>query len=414
MHMTIENARFKDQPLLPYQRYFLDYQLYSPYKNIMNISLVCRIPAQEADVCALKDAVDRVFHHYAVFSTVYSFSEDGQLIQRCCPQLVPDIEISCCSEEDSPAYAGDVLGKPYRLTDSLLWRHKLLVTPQNLYLVTDYHHSIADKGMCMFIYRQIFDVMRHKEPVPDRYYPYLDSYARKMKTARAAEDLRQLKRLYPDTRSRFPKPDMDSRENSNAICFLDTTHSLGFYHESARRHSIPLGMALTAAGLLALSRCSKDPRVEVEWLYHGRNEAWKKDLAGLMLAGIPAAMDFDILTTPGQILGEARRQYELGHRYYEYSYALRDMSPAVSESLKICYLPGNDDPGNLPAGSDVTVRMDAMNGMLGLAQIIITEDGEDHPLALKAAYQGTRYRPESMERLLQLFRGALDELLSDV
>ena len=46
MHTTIENARSKDQPLLPYQRYFLDYQLYSPYKNIMNISLVCRIPAQ--------------------------------------------------------------------------------------------------------------------------------------------------------------------------------------------------------------------------------------------------------------------------------------------------------------------------------------------------------------------------------
>ena len=34
-----EEARSKDQPLLPYQRFFLDYQLYSPNKDIMNITM---------------------------------------------------------------------------------------------------------------------------------------------------------------------------------------------------------------------------------------------------------------------------------------------------------------------------------------------------------------------------------------
>ena len=78
-------------------------------------------------------------------------------------------------------------------------------------------------------------------------------------------------------------------------------------------------------------------------LYDAAREAWKKDLAGLMIAGIPAGMDFSALTTRRQILDEARPQYELGHRYSEYSYALHNMSPTVNECMKICYLPGNDD-----------------------------------------------------------------------
>ena len=408
-----EEARSKDQPLLPYQLFFLDYQLYSPNKDIMNITMFCRIPAGTVDVQVLKDAVDRVFHHYAVFSTVFTFSDDGSLVQRCCPQLVPDIEILHCTEEYALAYRKDIFIKPYRLIDSLLWRHKILVTPENIYLLTDFHHTISDKGMCMFVYRQIFDVMRHREPFPDHYYLYLDEYARKMKSERAAEDLRELARLYPGTCSRFPKPDMDSRENENGTYFLPAAHSLSYYKNAAKRLDIPFGMALTTAGLLALSRYNHDPKVEIEWVYYGRREAWKKDLAGLMIAGIPAAMDFSALTTRRQILGEARRQYELGHRYSEYSYALHNMSPTVNECMKICYLPGNDDPGNLPEGSDLTVWLDSMEGMLCLVQIIIMEAGADQPLLMKVTYQGTRYFPENMERLLRLYLHALDELLSE-
>ena len=110
---------------------------------------------------------------------------------------------------------------------------------------------------------------------------------------------------------------------------------------------------------------------------------------------------------------EARRQFDLGHRCCEYSYGLRSMSPTRFESMKICYLPGSDDPGNLPEGSDITVWMEPMEGMLCLALIVIAENGPSLPLALRCAYQSTRYSAGSIEKLLRLFSEALDELLPE-
>lgn len=406
-------AGCQDQPLLPYQRYFLDYQLYSPRSVIMNVPLLCRIPAGAVDVRALKEAVDRVFHYYAVFGTVFTFNDEGSLVQRCRPELIPDVEIQYCSEEEFQTREKRAFVQPFHLVDSLLWRHKIMVTEKNVWLLTDFHHTISDKGMCMVIYRQIFNVLQGQEPIPDQYYLYLEQYAEKMKTPQAASDLQQLALLYKDTWSRFPKPDYESRQNGQGVCWLQTTHSLRWYKDAAKACGASLGMILNAAGLLALSRYNHESKVEIEWIYHGRPEAWQKDLAGLMIEGIPAAMDFDELTTRAQILQEARRQFNLGHRCCEYSYGLRSMSPTRFESMKICYLPGSDDPGNLPEGSDITVWMEPMEGMLCLALIVIAENGPSLPLALRCAYQSTRYSAGSIEKLLRLFSEALDELLPE-
>ncbi len=407
-----EAARMQDQPLLPYQLYFLDYQLYSPGLNISNITLSCRIPARSVDVQALKRAVDRVFHHYAVFGTVFTFSDEGELVQRYCPELVPDVRILHTDEDTYLSHFKPDFVKPYRMMDSLLWRHQILVTPEHVYLMVDLHHSISDKGSCMNFFRQIFQVLEGGQPGRDYYYLYLSRHARMLRSPAARKDLELLKERYAGNWSGMPKPDLESRANANARSILQSDHPLGFYRAAADRRQVPLGSALCSAALLALSRYNHVSRVQIAWEYHGRKENWEKDLVGITLSAFPIAMDFDTLTTPEAILQDAKKQSDLGKRLSEYSYALHGMSPCLHEHMAVCYLPGNDDPGNLPEGSEMCVSVDALNGMMGLAQILICENGPDAPLTVICAYQKTRYRPESMDTLVRLFLDALNELLN--
>ena len=407
-----EAARMQDQPLLPFQLFFLDYQLYSPRLNISNITLSCRIPAASVDVQALKKAVDRVFHHYAIFGTVFTFNAAGELVQRYRPELIPDIEIFHTDEDtylsqDKPGFV-----KPYKMLDSLLWRHQILVTPEHVYLMVDLHHSISDKNSCMNFFRQIFRVLDGEEPEKDYYYLYLSRLARKQRSEEARRDLSLLKKLYGGSWSGTPNTDMESRDNANGRSIRQSDHSLAFYRTAAARHQVSLGAALSSAALLALSRFNQESRVQIAWEYHGRKEKWEKDLVGITLCALPFAMDFDQLTTPDAILQDAKKQSDLGKRFSEYSYALHDMSPCVHENMAVCYLPGDDDPGNMPEGSQMSVSVDALNGMMGLAQILITESGPDAPLTVICAYQKTRYRAEHMDTLARLFLEALNELLN--
>lgn len=66
--------RSRPQPLLPYQQYFLDYQLYSPNKMIATNPIVCRLSPETASPEAVKEALDKVFAQFAVFGTVFGFS----------------------------------------------------------------------------------------------------------------------------------------------------------------------------------------------------------------------------------------------------------------------------------------------------------------------------------------------------
>ena len=189
-------------------------------------------------------------------------------------------------------------------------------------------------------------------------------------------------------------------------------HTFRDYQIAAANRGISLGVALVTAGQMALSRFNQKKKVVVEWVYNGRNEKWKNDLIGITLCGIPATMDFEKYTDTDAVLAEARRQNEWGLQYAEHSYALRDMSPAKNECLRIVYEHGIDIPDNVPDWFQIEEDTSLFTGMIGLFQIIIFEGEPDAPLTLIATYQGNRYREESARKMLVGFEEALNELLS--
>lgn len=400
-----------DQPLIPYQTYYLDYQLYSPKLVVTNLPFVCNAPRKKLDAQELKQAVDKVTHHFAIFGTVFLFNEAGELVQRYCPERIPEIEIVASSEEAFHSDVKNEFFKPFRMLNSILWRGQIVVTEVNVYLMLDFNHAISDGTMAMRTFQQIFETLNGRDLQKDHYYLFLQRYARFMETPEGLAELKSVHKLYDGDWSKFPQPDFDVRENSNRRIVTMSSHTSEAYQAAASSRRISLGTALVTAGQLALSRFNQQKKVAVEWIYNGRNEQWKNHLIGITICGIPATMDFGKYTETDAILDEARRQNAWGLRYAEHSYALRDMSPAKNECLKIVYEHGIDVPENIPEWFQIEADTDHFTGMLGLFQIIIFESTPDAPLTLIATYQGSRYREESAESMLCEFERALNELL---
>ena len=407
----IRLALSMDQPLIPYQTYYLDYQLYSPRLVVTNLPFVCCAPRKNLDAQALKQAVDKVTHHFAIFGTVFLFNEAGELVQRYCPERIPEIKIVKTSEAEYQAEVKNAFFKPFRMLNSILWRGQIVVTEANVYMMLDFNHAISDGTMAMRTFQQIFETLNGRELQKDHYYLFLQRYARFMETPEGLAELESVRKLYDGDWSKFPQPDFDVRGNSNRRIVVTSRHTAETYQAAASGRRISLGTALVTAGQLALSRFNQQKKVAVEWIYNVRNEQWKNHLIGITICGIPATMDFGKYAETDAILDEARRQNAWGLRYAEHSYALRDMSPAKNECLKIVYEHGIDVPENIPEWFQIEADTDHFTGMLGLFQIIIFESTPDAPLTLIATYQGSRYREESARSMLCEFERALNELL---
>jgi hypothetical protein len=339
------------------------------------------------------------------------FNGAAELIERFRPELIPEVEII---ETDEERFRTEILKnfiRPFRMLNGLLWRGLIAVTESHVHLMMDFDHAIADGTMVRRVFQQIFEALNGRELQKDYYYLYLHRTSAQAGTPEARAEHELVRKLYDGEWSRFPEPDFDSRENSNRTFAAETKRTFGEYEAAAEAAGISPGTALVTAGMMALRRFNRKDRVSVEWVFNGRDEPWKKDLVGITLCGVPAVMDFTLCRGRKAVLAEARRQNELGLQYAEYSYALHNMSPAKTESLKIVFEHGLDLPDNMPAGTALTWYGGSYSGVLCLFQFIIFENGADQPLNLTAVYQGSRYSEQSAQRLTFLFRDALDELL---
>lgn len=404
-------ARAQDQPLLPYQLYYLDYQLYAPHRKVTNIPYLCSIPRDRVDPAALQEAVRRVTHHFAVFGTVFLFNDAAELVQRCCPERIPEVGLVERTEAEFRAGERTSFFRPFPMLNHILWRGLIVVTESHVHLLMDFDHAIADGTSIRRIFHQIFEALQGRELQEDDYYLYLQKQAARAASPEAAEDRRFLRALYSGGWSGYPVPDYASREDTSLTIPSGTSRPLGEYRAAAESCGVSLGTALTAAAMMALSRFNGEQKVAVEWVYNGRNEPWKKKLVGLCLCGVPAMMDFGRCRSREEILDEARRQNELGLQYAEYSYALQNMSPALSENLKVVYEHGLELPENMPEGTVLESVDESYDADLCLFQFFIWENGKDKPLNVFANAQGSRYSAESVRRMSELFTGALDELL---
>ena len=399
------------QKLLPYQLYYLDYQLYSPKDNI-SLWYYLKIDRSKVTPDALQKAAFTVFRHFAVYSTVFSFDKHGALIQKSCSSLVEPPEIIGTTET---AFHESIIPSfihPYKMMDSLLYFCKIFATEQNCYLLMEIHHAISDGSMLMQTIKAIFAVLNGEALWTDYYYLYLQKYTQQTEMPEYRKKLAFLQETYGSGGySRHPRVDRISRKNNRLFEAVHMPESLCFYRQKAKEKGTTLGTAFLAAGLRALGKYNGTGKVAAEWIYSGRDEQWKNNLVGLTIAGIPAAVDLDRLADTGEPLTELKRQTEMGIQFAECSYAVQEVSPSQTDYMKIVYEPGIALPDNMPDYAMLQPIFSNYSGVLTLFQCIMEASAPDKPLEISLICNGAQYTADSLHRFAQCLVEALNKCL---
>ena len=402
----------RDQHLTPYQVYFYDAILYSPKQTGLSNPVSITFPGETIDPARLKKALETVFANYSVFGTVLSHDEDGNPVMRYVPGKIVHPEITE-TEAHTEAMLTDLI-RPYSLNGELLYRCRICRTRTGVVLDLDTCHLISDGSSMANFMSELFAAYRGEKLRQDHYYYYLENqYRRQMELEQEADAQWLMKRFSREDYLCNPPPDLVSRRTGNGQYPSRTQLNLGRLQEGCEKLRTSLNKLFVAAGLTALSRCSGQNKVTVEWTYNGRDETWKKDLVGMTIASVPVAVDMDTIHTPKDLLREIDEQNELGMRYAALSLGNNGVTPGELDRLIVVYESGFDMKTLLPGNTEVTTGYDMLDGVFTRCQFIIFDGGDpDAPISFYINYDSNLYSPGLIEEFCKCFDEALGSMIS--
>ena len=402
----------RDQRLTPYQIYFYDAILYSPMQTELSNPVSLRFPREAIDPVRLKKALEAVFTNYSAFGTVLSHDDEGNPVMRYVPGKIVHPEI-IETEEHTADMLTDLI-RPYSLNGELLYRCRIYSTQASVVLDLDTCHLISDGSSMANFISELFAAYRGEKLRQDHYYYYLENqYRRQMELEREADAQWLMKRFSKEEYLCNPPPDLVSRRTGNGQHLSRTQLNLCQLQEGCEKLRTSLNKLFVAAGLMALSRCSNQNKVTVEWTYNGRDETWKKDLIGMTIASVPVAVDMAEIHTPKDLLRQIDEQNELGMRYADLSLGNRGVTPGDRDRMIVVYESGFDMSAFFPKGTEAAFGYDKLNGAFTRFQIIIYNSSDpDAPIPFYINYDSELYSTSLVERFCEAYNGALVWMIS--
>lgn len=402
-----ETALKRDQYLTPYQIYFYDSILYSPMQTETSNPISLCFPKDQVDPVRLKNALEAVFSNYAIFSTVLSHDEAGNPVMRYMPGKIVHPEIIEIEKHTKDTLAEIIL--PYSLNGELLYRCKIYLTQTSVILDLDTCHMISDGSAMANFISELFTAYRGEKLRKDHYYYYLENQHRRQKELEQEADARLLiERFSREEYLCNPVPDLVSRRTGNGQFLSGTKLTLGELQQGSEKLRTSLNKLFVAAGLMALSKCSGQDKVTVEWTFNGRDETWKNDLIGITIASVPVAVDMSEMRTPQDLLCQINEQNELGMRYADLSLGNRGVTPGERDRMIVVYESGFDMSAFFPKGTEATVAYDRLNGAFTRFQIIIYDNTDpDATTPFYINYDSELYSTSLVERFCEAYNNAL-------
>ena len=402
----------REQHLTPYQTFFYDAILYSPGQTGVSNPISMQFPKEAVDAERLREALETVFSHYAIFSSVLGVSEAGEPVMRYVPGRIVHPEV-IRAEKHTREMLRELIS-PFRLSGELLYRCRIYETPEHVVLDFDSCHLLTDGTTTANFMSELWAAYRGEALRKDHYYYYLrEQYYRRTQLEHEA-DARLLMQHFNDSEYlRSPGPDLESRRTGNGRYLSSTTCTQGELAGACKALRTSMNKLFVAASLIALSKHSGTAKVSVEWTFNGRDETWKKDLIGITISSVPAAVDMSMIRTPGQLLEEIDRQSGTGMRYAALSLGNNGVTPGELDRLIVVYESGFDINALLPQGTEVTLGYDMLTGVFTRFQIIIFESKDaDALISFYINYDSNLYSPGLVEEFCKCFNEALESMIS--
>lgn len=277
-----QRALYKDQPLSSEQAYMYDYQCGFPRSTVWNLPMLLKLD-DSVDIGRVKNAVDSCMKAHPVFSTVYLFNEEGNLVQHYERDKFFDIQVENISEREF-ADVSETLVQPYELINQPLYRVRLFKTEKCGYLFIDMHHSIADGTSIHILVEDICKAYEGTLPSTDYYYLNLEE-RREDYTSPLYEKGRI---YYSETLDKYEWSTVlddvvDTTENAYGNISSMLPIEQREYEDIQRVFGCGKNAFFIAAAVLALYIYNNKKDILVSWLYNGRQKSIEQHTIGTLI-----------------------------------------------------------------------------------------------------------------------------------
>ncbi|MCR5107438.1 MAG: AMP-binding protein [Lachnospiraceae bacterium] len=314
-----KEALRQDQPLLLSQQYMFDYQCYVPKSTTWNLNILLKF-SKDTDIEGVKNAVGKVLRTHPVFSTIYCFNDDTELVQRYIEDMDLNVETEKLSEDEFVIEMENLV-KPYKLLNSKMYRVRLFQTEKGGYLFMDLHHSIADGTSLQILIRDLCYAYEGKELMEDHYYLKLTERRLEAKSSLYEEGKRYYSELLDQNEwDCYPKPDaelvVNGYGNLKAVIPIDT----GKYEELQEKSGVTKNAFFLTVTLLAISIYNDKRDIKISWIFNGREKEEDQSIIGTLIREFYVGIHFKKDLTVEELYLDVNRQIRNNMIYACYPY----------------------------------------------------------------------------------------------
>ncbi len=406
-----EAAMQTEHPLTAEQLYMIDYQLYTPNSTMYNLFSVMKISKEMFDLNKLAETMKTVIKAHPALLTTFGYNDDGELVQRYTPEIMPDIYVEKLSEFEFK-YVKDTLVYPFKIIGGRMFRCRIFETEKAGYIYFDVHHSLFDGTSLKVFLGGIAKAYMGMPIETDYYYLMLKNREEAIHTEFYEESKRYFEERYDNVEwSSYPATDHESRDNEMGELFASLEIEQPQMTAMERAYKISRNEFFITVAALAISVYNNKPDIKLSWIYNGREDAEMMTSVGLLFRDLPVGVRFKDSDTLRNVFADVHDQVQKGIEHSCYPYVDLHNQVAQGESAYLLYQQDIRDMGGLE-GFDIE-PVDVRQNQAASQTILDMEilDGQDG-LQLMIDFAASRYNEASIEKFKDIYVKAAHALVT--
>ncbi|WP_407445793.1 condensation domain-containing protein, partial [Fibrobacter sp.] len=331
------NARKNAYPLFDIQTSFVDVQLNSPKHPVFNIT-ACYTFEDVSIAQKVADALNKVIDSSPIFSTVFTFDENSNLVEKYNKDLHSDVEVEKTTEDEFVGIKKEFLSHFKKILNAPLYRCGIYVTEKCGYLMVLFHHGIID-GMGVQVFLQRFAAAYAGDPLPmDTFYSCLAREVETKESEAYREAEKYMKATYGSSEWSV-NLDVDKTDGINemGISFCPVSLTREQMDAFEKRTSITRNQLFEAVLLIAMGKLNGKKNVIMSMAFHNRVDYITKNALGVMIRKVPAALNLDKYKNAEEMFKSLQQQAMNTIRHCIYEWVIPHESPVVNDYITMAY-----------------------------------------------------------------------------
>jgi len=402
-----------EHTLTDFQRFFFDYQLYTPLSTMYNLCTLFKFPADAVDADLLANAMgESIKTHNALLTKIF-IDDDGDFKQRYSEDAFTPVEV-IDTDEASFQKMKDSLVKPFRLVNSPLYRAAIYRTEEAVHMFFDVHHMLFDGTSYHVFLKDVFMAYMGQPLATDYYFCRLGQLEEYRGSQKEWEDAKFLQSLYPaeevvwNTR---PAYDFASRDNKIGENVCELPVSLAALEEAAGKYKVGKSGIIAAAIAVALYAYNGNPDISFIWTYSNRSSSEQANMVGLLICDLPFVFRLKECGTIEDLISKVREQ-TMGGMAHSGVFIHKNDRAVLDDSVCLLYQSGIYDAegGDLP----IKIEEEELTGYDAAENALDFEFLEKKDsLELLTYFNASLYKEESILRFRGMFEKALEIIAAD-